>query len=170
MHYLTCNNKYCHASLDEPSTSVIDSLLMSPHCFLFAYWEAQLDSPSFFLLLHAEKTNPRWYRRNLGEQERERDLFSDLLDYSRKHIKFPPLTPIFMRFSWAVAIRLIWYRDFFLSKICIPFMNQCWTSLSCKGINMINFFFNFHLIYFVWSPCYIDWMGLGKIWATVQEV
>lgn len=70
---ITCNNKYCHASLDEPSTSVIDSLLMSPHCFLFAYWEAQLDSPSFFLLLHAEKTNPWWYRRNLGEQERGRD-------------------------------------------------------------------------------------------------
>lgn len=135
-----------------------------------------LGSPAWFSFLLS--ASPRWKNQSLmvsqeswRARERERDLFSDLLDYSRKHIKFPPLAPIFMRFSWAVAIRLIYSTGiFFLSKICIPFMNQCWTSLSCKGINMINFFFNFHLIYFVWSPCYIDWMGLGKIWATVQEV
>lgn len=103
-HYLTCNNKYCHASLDKPSTSVIDSQLMSPHCFLFAHWEALCDFPSLFLLLHAVKTNPCWYPRNLGEHERERDLLSDLLDYSRKHIKFLPLASLFMRFSRAVVI------------------------------------------------------------------
>lgn len=121
-HYLTCNNKYCHASLDKPSTSVIDSQLMSPHCFLFAHWEALCDFPSLFLLLHAVKTNPCWYRRNLGEQERE-TCFRIFWIIQENTLN----SYLLLRYLWGLAELLLsdWYSTgiffFFFKRFPFPY-------------------------------------------------